>query len=86
MELDRLRFPPSSRHSVAEAQSARKRIAFERARRSPYYRFRLDHIDADRLDESEEWCRIPVLTKDELRLIPPEEFAATLRHCAETAA
>ncbi len=83
MELDRLRFPPPSRNFIAAVQSARKRIAFERARRSPYYRGRLDHIDADRLDESEEWCRIPVLTKDELRLIPPEEFATRFAHRPE---
>ncbi len=75
MELDRLLFPPPSRQFVREVQSARKRIAFERARRSPYYRGRLDRIDAGRLDEMEEWGRIPVLTKDELRLISAEEFA-----------
>ena len=76
MELEQLRFPPPSRRFVSEVQSARKRIAFERARRSLHYRGRLDHINPDRLDDSEEWCRIPILTKDELRHIPPEDFAS----------
>ncbi|HUK60649.1 MAG TPA: hypothetical protein VLV50_15570 [Stellaceae bacterium] len=76
MELDRLRFPPPSRQHIEAVQNARKRLAFERALRSPYYRGRLDHIVPDRLDDPEEWSRIPVLTKDELRLIPPEDFAA----------
>lgn len=76
MEFKDLVFPPKSRDEVGRIQSARKRIAFERARASPFYRGRLDGIDADRLDDPQVWTRIPILTKEELRDIAPEDFHA----------
>ena len=76
MEFSALSFPPPSREAVRRTQSARKRVAFERARQSTFYRGRLDHVNADRLDDLEEWCKIPVLTKEQLREIPAEDFHA----------
>ncbi len=58
---------PRSREHIAEIQRERKRVAFERAKTAPWYRGRLDHIRADRLDDPEEWQKIPVLDKDTLR-------------------
>ncbi|MEX2455450.1 MAG: AMP-binding protein [Rhodospirillaceae bacterium] len=58
---------PASRAEILKIQSARKRIAFERAKQAPWYRGRLDGIDADRLDEPEVWQRIPIVDKDILR-------------------
>lgn len=74
MEFGRLVFPPRSREEIAHIQSARLRIAFERARQSQHYRGRLEGIDADRLDDPREWRKIPILSKDELRDIPAEQF------------
>lgn len=65
---------PASADELARIQSERKRIAFERARRSPYYEGRLDHVDPDRLDDPEVWASIPLLTKEALREIPPKAF------------
>jgi len=41
---------------------------------APFYRDRLRGIDVVRLDDPEVWTRIPTLTKDELRTIPPQRF------------
>ena len=76
MEYSALSFPPPSRKVIEEIQSARKRVAFERARQSAFYRGRLDHVSVDRLDDPEEWCKIPVLDKEQLREIPAEDFHA----------
>ena len=58
---------PENREQIREIQSARKKIAFERARKAPWYAGKLDGIDPDRLDDPEVWRRIPVLDKDILR-------------------
>jgi len=58
---------PRSRQHIAEIQSERKRNAFELAKTAPWYRGKLDHIRADRLDDPEEWQKIPILDKDTLR-------------------
>jgi len=65
---------PASRAEVAEIQRVRKRAAVDAALRAPFYRERLRHINLDRLDDEAEWRRIPLLSKDELRQIPPDSF------------
>lgn len=70
---DLLRWP-ASRADIQHIQRARKRRAVELALRAPFFRQRLKGIDLDRLDEPEEWAKIPLLTKDELRQIPPDRF------------
>jgi phenylacetate-CoA ligase len=65
---------PSSRAEIAKIQSARKRRAVELAMRAPFFRDSLKGIRLDHLDEPEEWTKIPLLTKDQLRQIPPEQF------------
>ena len=65
---------PRSREEIATIQSARKRVAFERAKAIPWYRGKLDAIDANRLDDRAEWEKIPILTKDSLRLLDHAEF------------
>jgi len=42
--------------------------------RAPFFRERLKGINLDRLDEPEEWTKIPLLTKDQLRQIPSGQF------------
>ena len=69
-----LPFPPRSRGDIEKLQSVRKKIAFQRALQSRFFKGRLNGIKVDRLDEPEEWQRIPILTKDELRDVAPERF------------
>lgn len=71
---------PESRGEIAKIQSARKKIALEKARRAPFHQGRLDDIDADKLDDPDEWRKIPLLTKEELRDIPPDQFFSQFCH------
>jgi phenylacetate-CoA ligase len=63
---------PSSSSEIERIQRERRRIAVERAKQAPFFRKRLAHIDPARAEE--QWLEIPVLTKEELRVIPPERF------------
>jgi phenylacetate-CoA ligase len=65
---------PASRQEIEKIHLERKRLAVERALQSSFHRKRLPRIDLARLDDPQEWRRIPVLTKEELRQIPPERF------------
>ena len=65
---------PESPEVIEGIQSRRKRLAVERARRSAFWRPRLQGIDAAKLDDPEEWAKIPILTKDELRAMSTERF------------
>ena len=65
---------PSSRAEIAQIQSIRRRRAVENAMRAPFFRDRLRGIDLDRLDDPAVWAKIPMLTKDQLRQIPPDQF------------
>lgn len=67
---------PKSRKEIAAIQSRRKVVALAQARRAPFYRGRLDHVDADRLDDPAEWRKIPILDKDMLRALTEAEFYA----------
>lgn len=66
--------PPKSREDLLILQEKRKKIAFKNAKKSKYFKGKLDHIDIERLEESEEWARIPILDKDGLRAIPEDRF------------
>jgi phenylacetate-CoA ligase len=65
---------PSSSAEIEAIQSRRRRRAVEQARRAPFYAGKLDHIDLDRLDDPDEWRRIPILDKDMLRVLPDQAF------------
>src|SRR5258705_1578587 len=67
MSVD-LRWPASAAQLKA-IQRARKQVAVERARRSSFLRKRIPKGKAEDI-----WHRIPPLTKEELRAIPPERF------------
>jgi phenylacetate-CoA ligase len=67
MKVD-LRWPKSRSH-LAEIQRERKRVAVERARQSAFLKKRIPAGNAEDI-----WQRIPLLTKEELRSIPPERF------------
>jgi phenylacetate-CoA ligase len=67
---------PASKEAIARIQSERKKVALANARRAPYYRGKLDHVRADRLDDPEEWAKIPIIDKETLRALPPDQFMA----------
>lgn len=65
---------PASRDEVRRIQSERKKIAFDKAIGAPFHRERLKGIDRERLDDPDEWRKIPILDKEELRVLSPEVF------------
>jgi phenylacetate-CoA ligase len=60
---------PKSRAEIERIQRERKRVAVKRARRSPFLKKRIPTGNAEDI-----WHKIPLLTKEELRQIPPERF------------
>jgi phenylacetate-CoA ligase len=65
---------PESDVEIEAIHRERKRLAVDRARRSSLLRPRVEGIAVDELDDPEEWCKIPLLTKDELRRLPADAF------------
>jgi phenylacetate-CoA ligase len=65
---------PKSRAEIETMQRERKRVALETAKRAPYFKGKLDHVNPAKLDDPEEWGKIPVLDKEMLRAIPAERF------------
>jgi phenylacetate-CoA ligase len=60
---------PKSRAELERIQVERRQVAVERARQSPFLRKRIPQGTAQDI-----WHRIPLLTKEELRSVPPERF------------
>ncbi|MFN2644970.1 MAG: phenylacetate--CoA ligase family protein [Burkholderiales bacterium] len=65
---------PKSRAQILRLQSERKRAALEQAMRSAFWRPRLAKIRLERLDDPEEWRKIPILDKDTLRAMTDQQF------------
>ncbi len=65
---------PESPEAIEEIQRRQKPVAFENAKRAPFWKGKLDHIDARKLDDPEEWAKIPILDKDQLRALTTEQF------------
>ncbi len=65
---------PKTRAEIERIQSDRKKRALMQARRAPFFKGKLDHVDADRLDDPDEWRKIPILDKDLLRRLGDREF------------
>jgi phenylacetate-CoA ligase len=65
---------PKSRAEIERIHRERKRIAVERALQSTFWKKRMPALRLDRLDDPAEWRKIPVLTKEDLRRIPPQRF------------
>ena len=60
---------PTSVSQIEKLQRERKRVAVERARQSPFLKKRIPKGETEDI-----WHKIPLLTKEELRQIPPERF------------
>lgn len=69
---------PKTREDIRAIQSARKKRAFERAKQAAWYRDKLDGIDPDRLDDPDEWAKIPIIDKDVLRQWDHDAFMAQI--------
>ena len=65
---------PKSRAEIRRIQAERKRHAVEQALRSPFWRPLLGKVRLERLEDPEEWRRIPILDKDTLRALSDEQF------------
>jgi phenylacetate-CoA ligase len=65
---------PTSREQIRRIQSARRRVAIEQARRAPFHRDRLAHVNVSRLDDPDEWAKVPILDKEMLRALSDAEF------------
>ncbi len=65
---------PASEAEIEALHRERKRLAVERARHSSLLRPRVAGIDPGKLDDPEDWRKIPVLTKEELRTLSTEAF------------
>src|SRR3954463_7818871 len=65
---------PRSRAEIRRIQSERKRHAVEQAMRSSFWRPRLEKVRLDRLEDPDEWRRIPILDKDTLRGLTDQQF------------
>jgi len=65
---------PRTRAEIDRTQFVRKKLAVEQARRAPFFRGKLDRVNADRLDDPDEWRKIPILDKDTLRKLDDREF------------
>ena len=65
---------PKTRAEIERIQSDRKRRAVVQARRAPFYAGELDRVNADRLDDPDEWRKIPILDKETLRKLEDREF------------
>jgi phenylacetate-CoA ligase len=71
---------PGSRAEIERIQRERKAVALERALHSSFWRKRLGHVRRDRLDDPEEWRKIPILDKEQLRALGDEEFYRDFCH------
>jgi phenylacetate-CoA ligase len=67
---------PKTRADIARIQRERKPIALRNARKAPFYQGKLDHIREDRLDDPEEWAKIPIVDKETLRGIANDHTAS----------
>ena len=65
---------PDSPEAIIEIQRRQKPVAFDNAKRAPFWKGKLDHINASKLDDPEEWAKIPILDKDQLRKLSVEQF------------
>jgi phenylacetate-CoA ligase len=65
---------PRTNAEIDTIHRAKKKVAIERALQSKLLRGRVNGINLAKLDDPDEWAKIPVLTKDELRKLSTAEF------------
>lgn len=65
---------PTTRANLQEQQDARRLNAFAQAQKSGFFKGKLDAVDTQNLLEPEEWAKIPILDKEQLRAMSPDTF------------
>ena len=65
---------PESVGGLTNIQTIRRINAVLQAQTSEFFRGKLDHIDIDNVTEPEEWAKIPILDKAQLREMSNDDF------------
>ena len=65
---------PRTRAEIERIQSERKTRAIAQALRAPFYAGKLERVNAERLDDPDEWRKIPILDKETLRKLEDRVF------------
>lgn len=65
---------PETLSGLLNVQKLRRINAVMQAQKSGFYQGKLDHIDIDRVTEPEEWAKIPILDKEQLRVMESDTF------------
>ena len=65
---------PQDRAQLLAVQARRRGAAMARAGQSPFYKGKLEHLDLARITDPDEWLKIPVLDKDQLRAMDSDTF------------
>ena len=65
---------PATAAEMLERQSSRRKNAFEQAKRAKFFKGRLDHVRSEFLTDDEEWSKIPILDKADLREMSSQVF------------
>src|SRR5580704_4916498 len=65
---------PKTRATIERIQSEGRKCALARARRARFFEGKLDHVRLDRLDDPDEWRKVPILDKETLRKLDDNEF------------
>jgi phenylacetate-CoA ligase len=65
---------PKSQAEIEAIQRTRLPIVFAQAKSAPFHRERLAGIEPSAVNDPAVWARIPILEKDELRLLSPRQF------------
>jgi len=65
---------PKTRRDIERIQSERKKRAVAQAQRAPFYKGKLDHVKLERLDDPDEWRKLPILDKETLRQLDDRQF------------
>jgi len=65
---------PKTAAEIERIQSERKKRAVTQAQRARFHESRLAHVNVDRLDDPDEWRKIPILDKETLRKLDDQEF------------
>src|SRR5207248_7859584 len=65
---------PKSRANILALQQDRKVAAVKNALRAPFHQQRLAGIDPERVADPDRWREIPLLLKEDLRALSPQQF------------
>lgn len=65
---------PESRAALDALQKIRRVNAVKQAMKSRFFEGKLDHLDLSKITETEEWAKIPILDKDQLRAMDSDTF------------